>query len=329
MMRRHAKARYRTPERSRSRVLRVSGWVFLGVVLLLAVVAILFLLKPERAAATEEDDSLSFSPGQLYRPAANDTSSGETVDNTGNSVHIRSLKADFTPPEELSFGIRQSIDFSSLAPTVCERVRAAGWGKVSYRTSDDGSLVFYAEEVPVLGGNEQEQQSAFLATDQPEALARTFLQDSGLVALLSESGLSLDLTGENKNGSFCFYGDDPEDCSLRFSFFYTGAFNQLRVRAFGMTDSVTTDAVVPLSAALARAFSWSASASEETDALSVEIRSIRGIPFYVFTCEDGSAAYALAVDESVLSEKEEVYSVYQEILHSGIQEYIELPGAGY
>ena len=44
---------------------------------------------------------------------------------------------------------------------------------------------------------------------------------------------------------------------------------------------------------------------------------------------DGTTAYALAVEESALEASPRAKAVYEELMLTGIQEYVRLEGAGY
>ena len=58
-----------------------------------------------------------------------------------------------------------------------------------------------------------------------------------------------------------------------------------------------------------------------------QLRSVRGLPFYAFTCSDGSVAYALACDESVLDSVSGAREIYEETMRDGLREYVEISGA--
>lgn len=60
----------------------------------------------------------------------------------------------------------------------------------------------------------------------------------------------------------------------------------------------------------------------------VELRSVRGLPFYAFTCSDGSVAYALACDESALDSVSGAREIYEETMRDGLREYVEISGRG-
>lgn len=82
---------------------------------------------------------------------------------------------------------------------------------------------------PALTPDNYDKQEAFLASSQPENAARTFLEHSGLIGLLRNYGLELGTAAENDNGVITFRGTGStaqSECSVRFSFLYTGDFNQ-------------------------------------------------------------------------------------------------------
>ena len=54
---------------------------------------------------------------------------------------------------------------------------------------------------------------------------------------------------------------------------------------------------------------------------------MRGLPFYAFTCSDGSVAYALACDESALDSVSGAREIYEETMRDGLREYVEISGA--
>jgi hypothetical protein len=84
---------------------------------------------------------------------------------------------------------------------------------------------------------------------------------------------------------------------VRFTFLFTGAFNQAVVRAVYLADAVPVRDLVPLAKAVTRAVTWDGGGEAVTAVTGVELRSIRGVPFYVLSCADGTVAYALAVTE--------------------------------
>ena len=313
----------RSPRDRSARLLRI-GWIFLALVLALAVVAVIWLLRPAETAALVEPGSPA--PTQApARPAR--TESRETEPSVGGrKVSIRGIDCDFTPPESLTFGVYGGVDFSPAFETIRSNIVRGGWGGVSCTDTGDGVLIRSAE-APGLSAADYDKQTEFLASDRPEALARTLLQDSGLVSVLAQYGLTLDLTAENDGGAIRFRGGgEGGTCSVEFSFLFTGAFNQARLRAVALRDPVTTEDVVPLARAAAEAVSWASSGEENTRVTAAEIRSFRGLPFYVLQCDDGTTAYALAVTEKALDASPEARNVYEELLRSGLQEYVSIPG---
>lgn len=317
-----------------ARVLRI-GWIFLAFVVALTVLAVILLLpKREKTAADSTDPSApsaaTVTPMEDKKPDKKpnpgDSASG------GRKVRIRSLDCEYAPPAELTVSAVRSLDHTELtaiAEAAAANVAAAGWGDIGWSAGGD-ILMLQAENAEPLKGADFEKQEAFLASSQPENLARTFLQDSGIIGLLRSYGIVLSTDVENNKGEIVFRGggeDSQTDCSLRFSFLFTGAFNQAVLRLSILDDLFTTDQVVPVKKAASAAVSWSSAGEEETAVTAVEIRRVRGLPFYVFTCDDGTTAYALAVKESVLEEVPEAQAVYSEIRASGIREYVEQPGA--
>ena len=126
---------------------------------------------------------------------------------------------------------------------------------------------------------------------------------------------------------FTGIGADGASCSVRFTFLYTGEFNQACIRASVLTDEVATDRVVDPAKAASQAVSWTASGGEDAEVTGIEIRRIRGLPVSVFSCADGTAAYALAVEEEVLAQCPGAAELWQEMSAEGIREYEEMPGA--
>ena len=325
------------PRDGNRRLLRI-GWIFLGVVLALSVLAIVFLLLPQEkeAVPTVAADTVA-PPSEVYAQATAVPEKPKKEEKKADSpeggrpVEISGVSCDFTPPETLTFGVLKSIDFSSIGGAIAQNAAAAGWGSIDW-SAGDTLLLTAAERVPLLG-SEYEAQEAFLASDRPEALARTFLQDSGILTLLQSYGLSFSTECENKDGEITFTGtgsSEQSECSIRFSFHYTGAFNQASLRAVYLDGEQTTSDVLPLKKAAANALTWSSAAPESAPSVtSASIRSIRGLPFYVLGCADGTTAYALAIDEKALAASPEAQEVYAAMLRSGIQEYIETPGAGF
>ena len=182
----------------------------------------------------------------------------------------------------------------------------------------------------MLSGDDFERQSAYLASDKPEAAARTFLENSRLAALLQPYGLHLDLTAENNGGEITFrgVGDAPQSrCSVQLTFLYTGAFSQAVIRAVYLADTVTTRDVLSLNKAMDRAVTWDAGSGEATRVTAVELRHVRGLPFYVLTCADGTVAFALAISEETLALCPGAAETYRQMLADGIQDNLVMPGA--
>ncbi|MBQ3276602.1 MAG: hypothetical protein IJH47_06070 [Oscillospiraceae bacterium] len=314
------------------------GWIFLGVVLVLAVAAIA-LQFPGRNAGEKP----AAAPAATALPAGSSGGSAFVAETTapplthaqgtgGRLVEVDRIRCDFTEPESISFGVLRGIDTSAMASALAANAESAGWGKMSWVYSDDGYLLLRAEEHPVLNGSDFEKQEAFLASAQPENLARTFMDNIGLIPLLKQYGITLTNYAENNDGMITFRGrgeDEQSVCTVQFSFLYTGAFNQAVFRGVYMDGDVTTDRVLSLKKAAQSAVTWSSAESGAVDVTGAELRSIRGLPFYVLTCSDDTVAYALAVPESELDAVAGARQVYEEMMRDGIQEYIEVPGAAY
>ena len=315
------------------------GWVFLGVVLVLAVAAIAMLF-PGRSG---REKTSAPAPVSTALPAGSNGGSAFAADTTappltfadgtgGRLVEIDRIRCDFTEPESITFGVLRGVDMSDVAPTLAANAAAAGWGTLEYTWSDDGYLVLMAAEHTVLNGEDFEKQEAFLASAQPENLARTFMDNVGLIPLLKQYGITMTNYAENNDGMITFRGrgeDAQSECSVEFSFLYTGAFNQAVLRAVYLSGRVTTDKVLSLKKAAESAVTWSSAESGAVDVTAAELRSIRGLPFYVLTCSDDTVAYALAVPESELDAVPGAREAYTEMMTAGIQEYVEVPGAAY
>ena len=315
------------------------GWIFLGVVLILAVAAIALLL-PGRAAGEKTGPD----PAPTALPAGSSGGSAFAAEETappltyaegtgGRLVDVGRIRCDFTEPESITFGVLRGVDMSAVAPTLVSNAAATGWGTLECSWSDDtGYLLLRASQHPVLNGDDLERQEAFLASAQPENLARTFMDNIGLIPLLRDYGITLTNYAENNDGMITFRGrgqDEQSQCSVEFSFLFNGAFNQAVVRAVYLSGEVTTDKVLSLKKAAQSAVTWSSAESGAVDVTAVELRSIRGLPFYVLTCSDETVAYALAVPESELDASAGARQIYEGMMRDGIQEYMEIPGAAY
>ena len=326
----------RRPPRRRggTSVTLVAGWIFLGVMIILAAAAVIALLPREsrRAPTAPENAPISAPEGPGSAFHTDETAPPMTIlDGTGGrKVDIGSFQCDFTPPDTVTVGVLKSVDLASVGDTVRANVSAAGWGDVVCSVTGSGELLIRAAAQQVLPGGDYSRQEAFLASSQPENLARTFLENSGLIPLLREHGLYLTNEIENDDGMIIFRGtgDEPgTECVISFSFLYTGAFNQAVLRATYLDGAVTTDKVLSLRKAGESAVTWSSAESGEVTVVEAELRPIRGLPFYVFTGEDGTVAYALAVERSALREVSGAEAVFDEMMRSGIQEYVEISGA--
>ena len=321
----------KTPEKhgAGSSPLLKAGWAFLGVMLILAGAMIVHL-------SSSKDPGAEPAPTVAPGPAGSAFTGQGTVDLTtgegqgGRAVKIRGVDCDFTPPEEVTLGRLAYVDLSELGQTVADNVRAAGWGETVWSVTDNGMLLLRAKEPKVLSGDDFDRQTAYLASDKPEAAARTFLENSRLVSLLRPYGLYLDLTAENNGGEITFRGtgDAPQSrCSVQLTFLYTGAFSQAVIRGVYLADAVTTRDVLNLNRAMDHAVTWSAGSGEGTRVTAVELRHVRGIPFYVLTCDDGTTAFALAVGEETLSQVPGAAETYRQMLSEGIQDNLVMPGA--
>ena len=324
--------------RGKDAPLLLAGWIFLGVVLVLAVAAIAMLLRgrsaPGEAAPLPTAPPLPVSDGPGGAFATEETAAPITfAEGThGRLVEIRRIACDFTEPETITFGVQQGVDTRAMADTLTANAAAAGWGKLSWKCSDDGYLLLRAEEHQVLNGDDFERQEAFLASAQPENLARTFMDNVGLVPLLRDYGITLSNYAENNGGMITFRGrgqDERTECTVQFSFLYTGAFNQMVLRGTYLSGAVTTDKVLSLKKAAENAVTWGSAENGAVDVVDAELRSIRGLPFYALTCSDGTVAYALAVPEPELDAVPGARSILEGIMANGIQEYMEVPGAGF
>ena len=332
----HRGGKKKRPSRRRrsAGIALVAGWIVLIVLNTLAAAAVLALLPrgSRTGSSVIENTPLpgSDGPGSAFR--TDETAPPLTIlDGTGGrKVEIGQFRCDYTPPESVTVGVLRSVDLASVGETVRANVSAAGWGDVACSVTGTGELLIRAASQTVLAGADYPRQEAFLASAQPENLARTFLENSGLIPLLREHGLQLSTAVENDGGMITFRGtgDAPgAECAVSFSFLYTGAFNQAVLRATYLDSSVTTDRVLSLKKAGESAVTWSSAENGDVTVVKAELRQIRGLPFYVFTGEDGTVSYALAVERTVLGEVSGAETVFSELMRSGIQEYVEISGA--
>ena len=308
--------------------LLLAGWGFLGAVIVLAAVVLVRLL-PGRGPVDEPLPTAAPGPAGSAFTAQGNQSLSTKEGQGGRSVAISGIDCDYTPPAEITFGRLSTVDLSAIGKKVGDNVRATGWGDTTFSVTENGALLLRAASVPVLGGAEFERQSAFLKTDKPEQFARTFLENSGLIALLRDYSLSLSTQVENTDGEIVFRGTGTLpgcECSARFTFLYTGAFNQAVIRAVYLADAVTTQDVVPLARAVSRAVTWTAGAGENVRVTAVELRHVSGLPFYVLTCSDGTAAYALAVSEDALAAVPGAAETYARLMSDGIENNVTLSG---
>lgn len=315
-------------KRGKNSSLLITGWVFLGVMILLAAAALVRLL-PAREAPEEPIATAAPGPaGSAFSPQGNPGGSARDGQ-SGRSVSIRGFDCEFTPPSEITFGRLSTVDLSAIGKKVGDNVRAAGWGETTFSVTDSGALLLRAVNMPVLGGADFERQSEFLKTDKPVQISRTFLENSGLIPLLRDYGLTLSTAVENNNGEILFRGTGTLpgcECSARFTFLYTGAFDQAVIRAVYLADAVTVKDITPVKKAAGRAVTWMAGSGEGVRVTAVELRHVSGLPFYVFTCSDGTTAFALAVDESALSAVPGASETYSRLMSDGIENNVTLSG---
>jgi len=315
-------------EQKNKRILLI-GWIFLGVVVLLVIAAALYFLLPRKNAVPETSAApAAASAGYAaeQQPAHQYTASADG----GGSMSIKKILCDSEEPETLTYGLLSVPDLTSVGETAAANAKAAGWGTVKPTLSQDGTLILSGESAPFLNAGAYEQQKEFLASSQPEAMARTFLEQSGLIRLLRDLGLTVSTDAVNEDGEISFLGSGEvsgSECSITFSFLYTGDFNQARIRCSILTDPAVTDEVIDLRRAASQAVTWSSAGDEDVNVDAVEIRSIRGLPFYVFHCDNGENAYALAISRDALAAVTGAEELYEEIMAQGIQEKLVLSGA--
>ena len=321
--RRTGKKKKASQSRGNTRLLWI-GWGFLAAVLVLTVAVGMRLLS---GATDPGPVTPTIDPG----PAG--SAFGGTGDKTlttdegggGRKVRIDGVDCPFEEPGEITFGRLENVDLAALAERVTANLAEAGWGRTVW-----SGYILRAADPAVMTGADRDKQAAFLKTDKPEAFARTFLENSGLIPMLREYGLNLTTDAENNNGEIIFRGTSAApggECSVRLTFLYTGAFSQALIRATYLPDDVTTGEVVPLSKAVKNAVTWTAGNGESTRVTAAELRHIRGIPFYVLDCADGTTAYSLAINESALDAVPGAETVYRELLRMGIQDNIVIPGS--
>lgn len=325
----------RRARRASQKKVMLAGWIFLGVMLIAAIAAIILLLPGRDKTPDTEDRPLSvpqLNPGaggsafQTEQTAA-PIETGKT--GSGRRVSVNRFDCDYTPPDTVTLGVLKSVDLTALGETVAANVAANGWGSVTYSVSENGSLLLQNPNAPALTPDNYDRQEAFLASSQPENAARTFLEHSGLIGLLRNYGLELGTAAENDNGVITFRGmgsTAQSECSVRFSFLYTGDFNQAVLRAVYLDGAADVPALA-IKKAASNAVTWDSADDGTVSVTAVELRSVRGLPFYAFTCSDGSVAYALACDESALDSVSGAREIYEETMRDGLREYVEISGA--
>ena len=150
-----------------------------------------------------------------------------------------------------------------------------------------------------------------------------------MIGLLRDYGLTLSTQVENNDGEILFRGTGTLpgcECTARFTFLYTGAFDQAVIRAVYLADAVTVSDVIPLSKAASRAVTWMAGTGESVVVTDAELRHVSGLPFYALTCSDGTTAFALAVDEDALSAVPGARETYDSLMSDGIENNVSLSG---
>ncbi len=311
------------------RPLLIGGWVFLGLMIALAVAVLIPLVKDPPAEPSVSVPTVAPGPAGSAFTAQGTQELTTQEGQGGRTVDIRGVDCDYTPPAEITFGRLETVDLSGVGERACANAANSGWGEVKWSVTDNGSLLLRSAEMRTLTGAEFESQKAFLASGRPEALSRTFLENIGLIGMLRDYGLTLSTQVENNDGEIVFRGVGTApgtECTARFTFLYSGAFDQAVIRAVTLADAVTTDRVTPLARAIRSAVTWTAGSGGEIRLTAVELRHVRGIPFYVFTCSDGTAAYALAVDEEALAAVPGAAEIYARLLSDGIENNVTPSG---
>ena len=311
-----------------NRGIQIAGWGFLGAVILLAAVVFLRLL-PEREEAPAIVPTAAPGPAGSAFTHLGDQELPVGDGRGGRSVSIKTVDCGYMPPAEITFGRLSTVDLSDIGKRVSDNVRASGWGETVWSVTENGALLIRAANMTPLSGADFEKQSDFLKTEKPEQISRTFLDNSGLIGLLRDYGLTLSTQVENNNGEIIFRGTGTLpgcECTARFTFLYTGAFDQAVIRAIYLADAVTVSDVVPLSKAAFRAVTWMAGAGESVVVTDAELRHVRGLPFYALTCSDGTTAFALAVDEDALSAVPGARETYEGLMSDGIENNVTLSG---
>ena len=306
----------------------LAGWGFLAAVILLAA-AVFVRLLPEREEAPAIVPTAAPGPAGSAFTVQTEQQLSSGDGRGGRSVSVKSVDCGFMPPAEITFGRLSTVDLSDIGKKVSDNVRAAGWGDTVWSVTENGALLIRAANMTALSGADFEKQSAFLKTDKPEQISRTFLDNSGLIGLLRDYGLTLSTQVENNDGEILFRGTGTLpgcECTARFTFLYTGAFDQAVIRAVYLADAVTVSDVIPLSKAASRAVTWMAGTGESVVVTDAELRHVSGLPFYALTCSDGTTAFALAVDEDALSAVPGARETYDSLMSDGIENNVSLSG---
>lgn len=114
---------------------------------------------------------------------------------------------------------------------------------------------------------------------------------------------------------------------MRFSFLYTGDFNQAVLRAVYLDGAADVPALA-IKKAASNAVTWDSADDGTVSVTAVELRSVRGLPFYAFTCSDGSGRLrrspATRARSTPVSGAQEIY---EETMRDGLREYVEISGA--
>jgi len=238
--------------------------------------------------------------------------------------------AAYVPPETVELGVfRDAVFTEEEIDGVLRRLLDAGWEDMTADNYEGVALYFSQPELdpPPLEEIIAEKQSgaAHTVTERDEELARRFVADGGLDALIYEkTGVSL-VTEADMSLSYVlfsgYYNGIRTDTYVRMNFYGDGRLAEAKVYAV-IPDTRPVPAL-PVPEAMKNAFTLTLyNGGDDLTPLTVtavRLEYIRGLPYYIFTTDEmfGTRPLevrALAVDRELIDGDDALRAQYERMV---------------